>query len=245
MKTDILVISPCSGTKRFDASIGCHEVDTIERTRLLSEYPDAVATADEMYIGREHEHIQSAVQQLNQFANVDWYIISAGFGVLSSDTQIPSYECTFSEIEQVRQRAKRMGLAVDELTNNELVEAVGRKKNIPQDLGQILADGYDLVFVVLGTKYLVASREALTAIPDDTTAFAYASEGAKEFIGDCYWIPATETERSRFGTTWLELRGKELLALAEHIGGLQHLKRIQTNHEKAREWSTSEGLSDQ
>ena len=151
MEMDILVISPCSGTKRFDAVVGPKEIDLIERTELLKEYPNAVTSSAEMYTGREHGHIQSAVERLSEVANVDWRIISAGFGVLSSSTEIPSYECTFNEIEQVRKRAERFGLDVEEMTNNDLVAAVSREKNSPQDLRQIFAEGYVLVFVALGT----------------------------------------------------------------------------------------------
>ncbi|GGN98111.1 hypothetical protein [Haloarcula pellucida] len=238
MGLDVLIISPCSGTKRFDAVIGPDEIDSRERTELLSEYPDAVASAAEMYTGREHEHIESAVQQLSEFANVDWRIVSAGFGVLSAGTEIPSYECTFSELEQVRQRAERMNLDVDTMTNNELVAAVSRAKNIPQDLRQILAEGYDSVFVALGTKYLIAVQEALASVPEETTAFAFASKGSKKFIGDCYWIPATEEERSRLGTTWIELRGRELLNLAQNIENQQQLGQMRENPEVSRQLNT-------
>lgn len=239
MGMDVLVISPCSGTKRFDAVIGPEEVDSRERRELSKEYPDAVTSAAEMYTGREHEHIKSAVQQLSKVADVDWRIVSAGLGVLSAGTEIPSYECTFNEIEQVRERAERFGLTVEEMTNNELVAAVSREKSIPQDLRQIFAEGYDLVFVALGTKYLIAAQEALTSLPEETAAFAFASKGSKEFIGDCYWVPATETERSHLGTTWLELRGRELLVLAQNIEAQQHLERLRSSSEKARELSTS------
>jgi len=191
-----------------------------------------------MYTGREHGHVQSAVERLSEVANVDWRIISAGFGVLSSSTEIPSYECTFNEIEQVRERAERFGLDVEEMTNNELIAAVSREKNIPQDLRQIFAEDYELVFVALGTKYLIAAQDALASIPEEMTAFAFASKGSKEFIGDCYWIPATESERSQFGTTWLELRGRELLTLAENIESQQHLEQIRENPKNARELST-------
>ncbi|SEG66628.1 hypothetical protein SAMN04488133_3116 [Halobellus limi] len=132
-----------------------------------------------------------------------------------------------------------MNLDVDAMTNNELVAAVGREKNIPQDLRQILAKGYHLVFVVLGSKYLIAAQDALTSIPKETTAFAFASKGSKEFIGDCYWIPATEAERSNFGTTWLELRGRELLTLTKNLESAERIKRIKTNPEEARELSIS------
>lgn len=240
MGTDILVISPCSGTKQFDPVVGHEEVDAVPRTELLKKHLNSVASAAEMYVGREHKHIQSAVQRLKQVANVDWYILSAGFGVLSSGTEIPSYECTFNEMEQIRERAERFGLDIEEMTNNELIAAVSREKNIPQDLRKIFAEGYDLVFVALGSKYLIAAQEALTSLPEETAAFAFASKGSREYIGDCYWIPATETERSHLGTTWLELRGRELLMLAQNIEDQQHLKQLQSSRGKARELSTSE-----
>jgi len=239
MELDVLVVSPCSGSKRYDAVADSRRVDENSREVLNEEFPESVASAAEMYTGREHGHIQSAVERLSEVANVDWRIISAGFGVLSPSTEIPSYECTFNEIEQVRERAERFRLDVEEMTNNELVAAVSREKNIPQDLRQIFAEGYDLVFIALGTKYLLAAQEALTSLPEETAAFAFASKGSKEFIGDCYWIPATEAERSHLGTTWLELRGSELLTLAENIESQQHLERVQANPESARELSIS------
>jgi len=238
MVTDILVISPCSGSKRRDPVVEVKEIDTRPREELLREHPDAVAVAEEMYTGREHQLIQSAVGELEQIAEVDWQIISAGFGVLSQDTRIPSYDCTFSEVEEVRTRARRMGLDVDSMTNDELAEAVGREKRIPQDLRETLDERYDLVFVALGTKYLLTAQEALTSIPNETTSFAFASKGSRELVGDCHWIPATETERSRFGTTWLELRGMELLTLAENTDE-EALVRIQEDPDVASELSTA------
>ncbi|APX95384.1 hypothetical protein [Natronorubrum daqingense] len=231
---DVLVVSPCSGSKRHDAIADCRLVDEENREILIEEFPSSVASAAELYTGREHGHIQSAVKQLSKIATVDWCIISAGFGVLDSEAEIPSYECTFSEIEQVRERAERMGLDIEEMTNSELVAAVSWEKNIPQDLEKILAEGYDLVFVALGTKYLIAAQEALTSMSEETAAFAFASKGSKEFIGDCYWIPATESERSHLGTTWLELRGRELLTLAENIRDCRHLKHLQVSPKEVR-----------
>jgi len=238
MELDVLVVSPCSGSKRYEAVADCRRVDEKSREVLVEELPESVAPAAEMYTGREHGHIQSAVERLSEVANVDWCIISAGFGVLSSSTEIPSYECTFNEIKQVRERAEGFGLDVGEMTNNELIDAVSREKNIPQDLRQILAKGYDLVFIALGTKYLIAAQDALTSIPVETTAFAFASKGSKEFIGDCYWIPATESERSQLGTTWLELRGRELLRLAKNIESQRNLEQIRENPEGTRHLCT-------
>ncbi|WP_206536721.1 hypothetical protein [Halovivax asiaticus] len=161
-----------------------------------------------MYTGREHQHVKTAVTHLREVADVDWYIISAGFGLLRDDTEIPSYECGFSDIESVRKRAKRAGYNIDGLTNDEAIEAVGREKSIPQTFNNILTREYDLLFAVLSEPYLLSVADALTEIPKQTTAFAFASKGSKQSVGDCIWIPATETEREALETTWMALRGK-------------------------------------
>ena len=231
---EILVVSPCSGSKQYDAVADCGQVDEKSRGTLIEEFPESTSSAAEMYTGREHGHIQSAVERLSEVANVDWCIISAGFGVVSSSTEILSYECTFNEIEQVRERAEMFGLDVAEMTNNELIVAVSREKSIPQDLRKIITKDYDLVFVALGTKYLIAAQEALTSMPEETTAFAFASKGSKKFIGDCYWIPATEAERSHLSTTWLELRGRELLSLAQNNRNEEHFEQLRDAPEKAK-----------
>lgn len=238
MGTNILVVSPCSGSKRYDAVVEPAEVDTQSRVELVDEYPDAVTTAADMYTGREHELIQSAVQKLESVATVDWRIVSAGFGVLGPETRIPSYDCTFSESKAVRERADRMGLDVDSMTNDESVQAVGREKAIPQDLRDVFGRKYDVALVALGTQYLLSAQEALASIPEETTPYAFASKGSKDLTGDCVWIPATEAERSHFGTTWLELRGRELLTLAENVDE-DLLKEIQEHPHKARELSTA------
>lgn len=71
MGMDVLVISPCSGTKRFDAVICLDEIDSSNRTNLLREYADSVASTAEMYTGREHGYIRFAIKQLSEVADVD------------------------------------------------------------------------------------------------------------------------------------------------------------------------------
>lgn len=50
--------------------------------------------------------------------------------------------------------------------------------------------------------------DALTEIPEHIVEFTFASEGSKQFIGDCDWVPATESERQSLETTWMKLRGE-------------------------------------
>ena len=202
----------------YDSTIDCETIDEGSREELVQEYPDSVAPASEMYTGDEHRHVKQAVGELRNLADVDWRIISAGFGLLKEDTEIPSYDCGFSgDFAGIRDRAESMGYEVDELTGDETLQAIGREKGISQDLERVLAEGYDLVFVVLGRRYLLSVTEALQNIPEDTTALAFAAKGSRGLIGGCTWVPATEEERQEYGTTFMRLRGFILRTLAENL----------------------------
>jgi len=214
---DVLVLSPCSKDKRYDPVLGCEDVDEHSREELVQEHGEYTTTAADMYTGREHQHVRTAVSHLREVAEVDWYIISAGFGLLRDETEIPSYECGFSDIESVRTRAKRAGYDTDDLTNDETIQAVGREKGIPQAFSDVLSREYDSLFVVLSEPYLLSVADVLTEIPEQTTAFAFASNGSRQYVGDCIWVPATESERQALETTWMELRGKQFLEMMKMI----------------------------
>lgn len=231
---DVLVLSPCSRSKRYDSVIDCEMVDSHSRTELVRRYPENVVPAAEMYTGREHQHIREAVEILDGSVSVDWYIISAGFGLLRAETEIPPYDCGFSDIQSVRARAEQAGYDTDELTNDETIQAVGRNREIPQDFADVLQQRYDLLFVVLSEPYLLSVTEALTEIPEETTAFSFASAGSEQYTGDCIWIPATDTERRELETTWMELRGKQLRQLVLSAD-VQQLEELSTYPEKIRE----------
>jgi hypothetical protein len=211
---DILVFSPCSKDKRYDPVLNCGDVDKHSREELVQKHAEYAAAAADMYIGNEHQHVKAGVGHLREIADVDWYIISAGFGLLRDETEIPSYECGFSDITSVRTRAKRAGYDIDDLTNDETIRAVGREKGIPQEFSRLLTREYDLLFVVLSEPYLLSVADAPDEIPQQTTAFAFASNGSKQYIGNCVWIPATETERQALETTWMALRGKQFREIA-------------------------------
>ncbi|WP_251331104.1 DUF6884 domain-containing protein [Haloplanus pelagicus] len=215
---NILVISGCSGDKQFDeAPIGCEELDSTSRDDLLETYPDYVAPAAEMYTGDEHERVRQAVANLRSYANVTWRIVSAGYGVVAENERIVAYDCTLSDINAVRDRAKRMGHDPSALTIDETRQAVGRELNLSADLKGELAEGYDLVFVTLSEPYLVATGEAFTELLERAVVFVFASKGAKPYVGDGYWVPATEEVRASLGTTWFELRGELLWTFSESV----------------------------
>ncbi|QLC32852.1 hypothetical protein EFA46_001040 [Halarchaeum sp. CBA1220] len=234
---DVLVLSPCSKDKRYDLVLDCKDVDEYLRDELVNEHGEYTTTASNMYTGREHQHVKAAVTKLREVVDVDWYIISAGFGLLRDETKIPSYECGFSDIESVRTRARRAGYDTDDLTNDETIQTVGREKRIPRAFSNVLNREYDLLFVVLSEPYLLSVADALTEIPEQTTAFAFASNGSRQYVGDCTWIPATETERQALETTWMALRGQQFRELASSADR-QELEQLWEHPERAETLSS-------
>lgn len=211
---DVLVVSGCSGSKRFDdPPIGCAELDTTPRSTLLEQYPAYTASAAAMYTGAEHDLVESAVTQLRSVVDVSWTIVSAGYGVVDETDDIVAYECTFSDRDSVRRRANRFGFDVEDLTHDEQLQAIANQKDIPTDLRRRF-NSVDLVLVVLSTPYLTAIADALDTNEDDVTVMAFAANSGKPYLGDAYWVPATEEVRKRLETSWFRIRGELLTRLA-------------------------------
>lgn len=213
---DILVVSACSGTKQYEETpLGCADIDSTNHDQLLEQHPEFVASASEMYTGAEHQEIQSAVQNLREHANVTWEILSAGYGLLAEHEEIVAYDCTLSDIDSVRGRVERFGHDPGGLTIDETRQTLAREKGMIGDLRNSLAEGYDIVFVVLSEPYLAAVSEALSDPSDSNSVFVLASTGSKQYVGAANWIPATREIREELGTTWFRLRGKLLWTLSK------------------------------
>ena len=224
---DVLVISGGSSRQRFDERpVTCREIDETSREELLAAHPETVAPAVDLYTGREHERVKGAVAALRGCADVDWKILSAGFGLVDDSTDLVGYDCAFSDIDVLRARAERLGLSPAELTRAETRQAVSRELGIPEQLRQALTAGYDLALLSLPTDHLSAVAPALDPIPAGTTAIAIAAESAADSVGDCYWLPATETERTLLGSNWVDLRGHLLSRIARSLDGEADLEAV-------------------
>ena len=227
MPVKVFVLSACSGDKAIAPPVaGCAEIDESSRTELVEAHPDASLPAVSLYTGNEHNHVKAAVDRLAEIADVDWRIISAGFGVVRPETDLPVYECTFSDDDSVRERAERMGHDTDAITKAEQTQVVAEELGIRRDIEQVLAAGYDVAFVALGKKYLHAAEPALSSIPNETTAFAFAPKGNRELLGDCLWVPSTNRERDAHGTTWMQVKGRQLRTVAEDLSTDEDLSEL-------------------
>lgn len=90
----VLIVSACSKGKRADAGM--------MQARLR-------------YTGRAHARIGAAVdwwRQQDPFTQLEWVIVSAGFGVLDESTAIPWYDATFTGLSRSASRSRAAALEI-------------------------------------------------------------------------------------------------------------------------------------
>lgn len=118
-----------SGTRlaEVDEVVTCADIDGSSKEELVNGHPDRSLPARSLYTGDEHGHVTEAVDHFEAIADVDWRIISAGFGLVRPDTGLPAYECTFQNTDSVHRRIERMGYDPDSLTQQEQVQQVARE----------------------------------------------------------------------------------------------------------------------
>jgi len=167
----IFVLGSCTAKKKFKRlDITCEVIDKFGREKLIEreDLKDMVLPARDMYLGGQHLYTVKAVDILRSIPSVecvDFYILSAGFGLLEEKTLIPPYECTFGDMskEEIRRRSKRLRI------EEKLLKILEREK-------------YDIAFFLLGVKYLIAIEEALKSFPTNTLHYFYVSRGGSRII---------------------------------------------------------------
>ena len=112
----IFVLSSCTAKKKFKRlDITCEVIDKFGREKLIEreDLKDMVLPARDMYLGGQHLYTIKAVDILRAIPSIEcvnFYILSAGFGLLEEQTLIPPYECTFGTMskEDIRHRSKKL-----------------------------------------------------------------------------------------------------------------------------------------
>ncbi|MHA1305546.1 MAG: DUF6884 domain-containing protein, partial [Candidatus Heimdallarchaeaceae archaeon] len=141
MTKKILIINSCGKAKLIthkDQPLCSDLVTEEQRKAAIERFSSILVPARDLYVGGQAKAVAEAVKILKKKAQVDYYIVSAGFGLVREDEKLPPYECTFSGLGKaaIQQRAK-------ELKIEESLAAIPRKN-------------YDIVYLSLGQDYLTA-----------------------------------------------------------------------------------------
>jgi hypothetical protein len=212
----MLVVSSCTDRKTVTSADALRADDFADaevlhrRERQLAGH---LRPAVEMYAGKQHRRMVRGVQMLREVLgheNVDIRIVSAGYGLLDEDRVIAPYDVTFATM--TRSAAVRWA----------------RGRGIPDALREAIR-GYELVFVLLGSRYLDAIAPPVAATAGQRVIFfASPAESSRLSAPGVAVVPAGRTQCSEFGAGTIALKGRmlELLGLAVRRGGPSVVRNI-------------------
>ena len=119
-------------------------------------FPSICVPARDMYTGPQSIELVRAVDLLRTIPNVEiqLVILSAGFGMLKEDEMVPPYDCSFTTMRmaEVLKRSEELKLKIS-FTN-------------------IINEGFNLIYLALGTRYLAAlGKDVLSMVKTTTVGF--------------------------------------------------------------------------
>lgn len=155
----ILVVGSCGKKKLYNnpEQPTCHDIDTQRDISFWKKrFPKFCAPARDMYIGPQNAELVKAVDLLRTIVDVEvqFIIVSAGFGILQEQDLVPPYDCSFSRMKmvEVRKRSKEQKLW------SSIIDVANR--------------GFDLVYLALGKRYFAAlGKDALSKLQIPTIMF--------------------------------------------------------------------------
>ncbi|NHJ12140.1 MAG: hypothetical protein EAX95_00605 [Candidatus Thorarchaeota archaeon] len=142
----ILVVSSCGKKKLAESpnAPGCGELTSPESLSIWQKrLSDLCFPAREMYNGYQNQEIVKGTDNLRKVdgIDVDLLIVSAGFGLVSENTLIPPYDCSFNRMKKLEVLARSSAL------------------NIESTFKEVCKRRYDLLYLALGEKYLLSLGE--------------------------------------------------------------------------------------
>lgn len=163
MAKRILVITSCTGEKIYKPDNQLIFEDFQDETILLQRENELIQfkrTAKDMYTGSQHLSLLDGINfYRSNGGDIDLNIISAGYGLLEENEEIVPYEVTFNNM------------------NSQTIKNWSRRQKITETL-QEKVKGYDLVFFLLGDKYLQSVEWPLD-INDNQRFFFFAGNSSR------------------------------------------------------------------
>lgn len=202
----ILVIDQCSGDKSvpdwFEPYI-MSDLDEHSQEELIGRDQVPTLPARKLYQGRQQQYISQAIKRLRAAGDtVDRVFVSAGFGVVDEETQLPPYNVTFTDLSdsEIQDRASELGI------QNAILDAVDA---VPP---------YDIIFFALGSDYYegLDLETVLESAPESGFVVLFNQEAVAEAHDRTVSIPARTTQANEHGTITVALKGRYLQNFAEH-----------------------------
>lgn len=203
----VLIVDQCCKQKTYpedSETLTADDIDGAEREALLDREDVRSIPAADLYVGRQQEAIDRAVNTLRAADHtVTRVFISAGFGVVDENEPLAPYNVTFSGMSagDIQQRA-------DELS-------------ITRDLLNVISDSPEpgVAFFALGADYFTAldTDAVLSALPDKTAKVLYNREERASTLSNATSLPARNADASQYGVNAIELKGHYIERFASRL----------------------------
>lgn len=202
-----LVITSCTGEKIFHPDNQLVHEDFLDSERLakreaeLSEYK---TPAGKMYTGMQHLRLMEGISELRKVFGdeiIDLYIVSAGYGLISEEREVVPYEVTFNTM------------------NSAAISNWSTQLKIHKDLNELIPK-YDLVFFLLGDKYLKAINLPLESPRDDQKLLLLASGTSRKKIPSnppYFFIEVGQEDAKSFSYGLVGLKGYLFKLLSQEM----------------------------
>lgn len=201
----ILVVTSCTGEKCYKPKDELVQDDFREQELLRrreAELEEFKKPAGEMYTGKQHIALMRGINEYRvKGGRIDVNILSAGYGMLSENVPIVPYEVTFSSMNSIELKYWSQFIGITD------------------DLRQRII-GYDLVFFLLGDRYLQSVDWSELETRNEQKLFFFAGESSKQKIlirPNYYMIAITEKEAKVFHSGLIEIKGFLFTLLLRYI----------------------------
>ncbi|MUV85314.1 hypothetical protein GJ631_01615 [Natronomonas sp. CBA1123] len=201
----ILIVDQCSSAKKSSGRNDPLDRDTIDAAppdELIGMEGAESYPAEELYQGRQQQRITEAKRLLEDAGDdVDRVFISAGFGLVGDQEELPLYDVTFADMSaaEIDDRAEAL--------------------EIHEDLCDLTVGGdYDVVFFALGSDYYRSAKleDLLPEVSNETFVVFFNQDAFEEEYDNGLSIAARTPEAKAYGTIVVALKGEYLRNFAEH-----------------------------
>ncbi len=203
----VLIVTSCTGEKRFKPTSQLTLEDFKDLARLQfrsNELAEFACLASQMYTGLQHLRLMEGVELLRQSCGkkaVDLLILSAGYGLIPENQMIVPYEVTFNIMK---------GPEIDEWAEFLEVHQAFEKAIV----------GYDLVFLLLGEKYLRSLRLPVETQTEQTLIFLASKTSAsyvRHLTAKTFVVTLSNLEAKHYRYGLVGLKGFLLKRFAESV----------------------------
>lgn len=203
----ILVVTSCTGEKSVDDERRLtldefRQGEDVVRQRE-AELATKLTPAERLYTGMQHARLMRGVNAIRAYpgAALDLKILSAGYGLVSSDRLLAPYEATFIGMPKKEARAW------------------AEKLKIAEDFRSAVREPFDLALILLGDDYLDACRFDESVVLGGPTIVFSGQAAAKKLprLANLNVVILGNADAKRFGCALIGLKGELAARILERL----------------------------